>query len=84
MSYSIELYFETGFELKIFQLWSVLESENLPSKFSNLGIRPHLTLAVIDKCNESEVSETLNLLFNKISCFEIDFPVAKELENELV
>jgi 2'-5' RNA ligase len=74
MPYSIELYFDASFEQKIFNLWSVLESRNLPSKYSKLKIRPHLTLAVMDKCDETEVSDIVKYLNNRTSNFLVNFP----------
>ncbi|MGK0398729.1 MAG: 2'-5' RNA ligase [Gammaproteobacteria bacterium] len=74
MPYSIELYFDTSFEQRIFNLWSVLENKSLPSKYSKLKIRPHLTLAVMDKCDETEVSDIVKYLNDGTSSFFVNFP----------
>ena len=74
MPYSIELYFESAFEKRIFSLWRELQDVNLPVKFVALGIRPHLTLAVLEDCNESAVSQIVGSISRNFSKIEIDFP----------
>ena len=74
MPFSIELYFKSDFEQRIFHLWSVIQRENLPSRYSILKIRPHLTLAVFEKCAEEEVIRIVNSISQSFSGFEVEFP----------
>ncbi len=74
MPYSIELYFEPQFEKEISKLWDKLENAGLPVKFSALNIRPHLTLAVLQDCDELEASKTADSIRRRFSRFAVDFP----------
>ena len=74
MAYSIELYFEASFNKAIQTLWDDLAQAGVPSKFSKLSIRPHLTLAVMDRCNETAVAEFISLIGSQYKPLVISMP----------
>ncbi len=74
LGYSIELYFEPTFEEKITHLWDDLSKAAIPSIFQTIGSRPHLSLAVMNECNESQLSILIRDFCNSISPFSIEFP----------
>ncbi len=74
VGYSIELYFEPIFEEKINHLWDDLSKACIPSIFQNIGSRPHLSLAILNKCNESQLSILIKDFCNSFSPFSLEFP----------
>jgi hypothetical protein len=73
MGYSIELYFDSGFEEKIYSLWETLSLAGLPSILSQIGSRPHVSLAVLNRCNEKQISDFLLKLVVSVSKFGLEF-----------
>ena len=74
MTYSIELYFDRSFEEKLRSLWDELEKVGLPSIFSKMGSRPHLTLIILDRCDEDHVAGLIDRHVKGHFKFSIVFP----------
>ncbi len=74
MAYSIELYFDIEFEIKIRRLWNSLNKHNVPSIMQKIGSRPHLAISILDYIEEEEVSNIIRYLVNNHKQFEIEFP----------
>ena len=74
MTYSIELYFDRRFEEKLRSLWDELEKAGLPSVFSKMGSRPHLTLIILDRCDEDHVAGLIDRHVKRHFKFSIAFP----------
>ena len=74
MKYSIELYFERSFEEKLCSLWTELQSAGLPSVLPQMGSRPHLTLIILDRCDEDHVAGLIDRHVKGHFKFSIAFP----------
>lgn len=74
MGYSIELYFECGFEEKLRSLWDELEKAGVPSILQKIGSRPHLSLLIFDKCNVKHIADIIELGIKGYHKFPITFP----------
>ena len=74
MTYSIELYFDLEFEEKLRSLWHDLERAGVPSVLSKIGSRPHLTLIVLDNCDEDHVANLLDRHMKGRFKFSLVFP----------
>ena len=74
MAYSIELYFDTAFEIKIRHLWDLLNKNNVPSIMQKIGSRPHLALSVLNFIEEVEIPNIIQYLVNNHKLFGIEFP----------
>jgi hypothetical protein len=55
MPYTIEFYFETAFEQMLLDVWGKLAEAGVPSYYQSVGVRPHLTLVVLEQCNEDRL-----------------------------
>ena len=74
MGYSIELYFEHGFEAKLRSLWDELERAGVPSILHKIGSRPHLSLLILDQCNVDHVADLIDSGIKGLSKIPITFP----------
>ncbi len=74
MGYSIELYFDEGFESRVTELWKRLEAFDVPSIMQTIGSKPHISLAVLDSVDEEDVSGILEIFASRLPPFEVDFP----------
>ncbi|WDP92183.1 MAG: hypothetical protein HUN04_21655 [Desulfobacter sp.] len=74
MAYSIELYFDTGFERKILKLWELLSESGLPSIMQKIGSRPHVAISILDSINKADIPGILRFLEKRHHPFEILFP----------
>ena len=74
MAYSVELYFDVEFEIKIRHLWDLLNKNNVPSIMQKIGSRPHLALSVLNFIEEVEIPNIIQYLVNNHKLFEIEFP----------
>jgi hypothetical protein len=74
MGYSIELYFESGFEEKIRSLWDELKKAGVPSILQKIGSRPHLSLLILDKCNVEHLAGIFEDGIKEYCKFPITFP----------
>ncbi len=82
MAYSIELYFDTDFEVKIRRLWSNLNEHNIPSIMHRIGSRPHLALSILDFIKEKEIPNIIQYLSKNFRQFEIEFPALSIIPGE--
>ncbi len=82
MGYAIELYFNFQFEEKIHFLWDELSEAGVPSILQRIGSRPHLSLAVMESCDEVLVSELLGKFIKKFPKFFIEFPAISLIPGE--
>jgi 2'-5' RNA ligase len=74
MGYSIELYFEHGFEEKLRSLWDELERAGVPSILHKIGSRPHLSLLILDECNVDHIADLIDSAVKDLYRFPVTFP----------
>ena len=74
MAYSIELYFEPIFEQSLRALWNELAVSGVPSIVQKIGSRPHLSLIILDQCNEDHVDSLIDVGATGLHPFPITFP----------
>jgi 2'-5' RNA ligase len=74
MGYSIELYFEHGFEERLRSLWDELERAGVPSILQKIGSRPHLSLLILDECNVDHVTDLIDSAVKGLYKFPVTFP----------
>ena len=74
MTYSIELYFDRRFEEKLRSLWDELERAGVPSVLPKIWSRPHLTLIILDDCDEDHVANLIDGCMKRRFKFSLTFP----------
>ncbi|MBI4765241.1 MAG: hypothetical protein HY787_11625 [Deltaproteobacteria bacterium] len=82
MGYSIELYFDHGFEEKLRSLWDELEKAGVPSIMQKIGSRPHLSLIIMDRCNIDHVAALIDVGIKGRFQFSLTFPAISIIPGE--
>jgi len=83
MNVAIVLYFDKKTEDKIFSIWRNLARGKLTSYLLDIGIRPHITLAVFEQAEIKSLSSATETFARDIESFEINlcsagtFPVSR-------
>jgi len=84
MSIAVVLYFDKETERKIFSIWQKLAQEKLTSFLLDIGIRPHITLAIFEQVEIKSLSDTTQAFARNIKSFEINlcsigsFPISEK------
>ncbi len=73
MPFTIEFYFETVFEDMLLDVWDTMADAGVPSYYQARGVRPHLTLAVLDHGNETQLRTIVNSFSQSLPLLSVTF-----------
>jgi len=73
MGYSIELNLHRNSRIMVEKLWKTLSKENISPIMINLGVQPHISLAVIDNLDPELIRNDIRLFANSIRPISVKF-----------
>ena len=71
MSVAVVLYLDLSAEDKVRAMWQQLADRNISSYMLNLGVRPHVSLAVYDRLEFEDASDRLASFAGSVSPFSL-------------
>ncbi|MFO7570123.1 MAG: hypothetical protein R6W75_10040 [Smithellaceae bacterium] len=71
--YTIEFYFDATFEAMLMNVWDKLAEAGVPSYYQARGVRPHLTVAVLEHGDEVQICPIVKTFAQALPPLSITF-----------